>query len=84
MRRITKSQLTTDTAKMWNEARIVHGIKIARVCWNDKNQYMIIEKEHTFEDASKKDFVPILYYRTQAELVARLYKELTQLQTNQE
>jgi len=76
MQKITKTQLIKDTAKMWNNTRIVHGINIARVCWNDYNQYMIIENTDTFEDASRRDFKPILYFRTQKELVDQLYKSI--------
>ena len=75
---ITKTQLTKDTAKMWNNTRIVHGINIARVCWFFDNQYMIIENTETFEDAAKREFTPILYFRTQRDLVDRLYKSINQ------
>ena len=61
---------------MFNNTRIVHGINIARVCWNDDNQYMIIENTDTFEEASKRDFTPILYFRTQNDLVEQLHKSI--------
>lgn len=42
----------------------------------DDNQYMIIENTDTFEEASKRDFTPILYFRTQNDLVEQLYKSI--------
>ena len=74
--RLTKTQLKKDTAKMWNNTRVVHGINIARVCWFEEKQYMIIEDNETFTDASNREFTPILYFRTQAELVDQLYTSL--------
>ena len=71
---MTKSAIKKELKGMWNSTRVVQGINIARVCWKDSMQYMVIENEETFEDASKDGFTPIDYFRTQEELVDKLFK----------
>ena len=75
-KKITKTQLIKETAKMWNNVREVHGFTIVRVCWQDEAQYMIVKKDELFQIACKPQYVPIDYFRTQKDLVDNLYNKL--------
>lgn len=73
---INKNQIKKELAGMRNNTKFIFGVNVARVCWNDDNQYMVIENEENFEDASAQGFTPIQAYRTQQELIDSLYKVL--------
>lgn len=77
-KKITKSAIKKELKGMWNDTRFVFGFKIARVCWNEKWQYMVIENEDTFEEASQSNFSPIDGFRTQEELINKLYRVINQ------
>lgn len=76
---MTKSAIKKELKGMFNESRVLFdGINIARVCWREP-QWLIIENDETFDDAKQKGFMPIDEFRTQDELVDRLYKTINYL-----
>lgn len=78
MKKITKSAIIKELRGLWNTTKVIEGINVARVCWKSE-EWMIIENEDTFEDCAKDQFVPILSYYYQQELVNRLYKSINQI-----
>lgn len=75
---MTKTQIKNELKGMWNTTKVIQGINVARVCW-ESEQWMIVENEDTFEDCAKDNFLPILSYYYQQELVDKLYKSINQI-----
>lgn len=63
---------------MTNSVRVVGGFNVACVGWLNK-PYLVLENEDTFEDACKRDFVPIDHFGTQVELIERLYSVINNI-----
>lgn len=74
MMKMTKKKIGEEINKAWNTTNIIDGIKIAHVGWLVGDGYLVIENEDTFEDCTKKDFVPIDSFYYKKDMVNKLYK----------
>lgn len=64
---MSKNDFVLLTKGKQNHVFVFEGITVAHVAWLD-NPWLIIENGETFEEASKREFVPIAAYHTRDDL----------------
>jgi hypothetical protein len=70
-----KTEIRKKMRGLFNCSRFIGGIHVCNVAWKNF-PYMIIENYQTFDDAKGDKFTPILYFKTQYDLIEQLYKSL--------
>jgi len=71
--KLNKTNILEELKGLWNDTKIIGGIKIARVVWHD-NPYKVINKNTTFDNVAEREFKPLKTFYSQAELAKYIFE----------